>query len=155
MDRESTQVKSKTRHNISIKLINTQIASQFEGDKCRKQIDSINTLTKNITDYGKKLSLARNRIIAHSDKNTYKEGLVLGETSKKDLDNFIGNIQEYCDLVGNLIGVGALDFRCSSSPGDVLDFVVFLSDVKEMLFTTNKNDQQILFANLKDKLSQE
>ncbi|GFO73394.1 hypothetical protein BJAS_P4177 [Bathymodiolus japonicus methanotrophic gill symbiont] len=155
VDRKSTRVNRETRNNISINLINAQIEEQFDGDKWRKQIDSITTLTTNITDYGKKLSPARNRIIAHSDKNTYKKGLVLVETSKKDLDNFIGNIQEYCDLVGNLIGVGALDFRCSSGQGDVLDFVGFLSDVKKMLLTTDEDDQQILFANLKDKLSQE
>ncbi|GFO76218.1 hypothetical protein BPLS_P3865 [Bathymodiolus platifrons methanotrophic gill symbiont] len=155
VDRESTKVKGETCENISINLINAQIKKQFDGDKWRKQIDSITTLTTNITDYGKNLSPARNKFIAHSDKNTYKKGLVLGKTSEKDPDNFIENIQEYCDLVGNLIGVGALDFRCSSCQGDVLDFVCFLSDVKEMLLPTNEDDQQILFANLKDKLSQE
>lgn len=53
--------------------------------------------------------------------------IILGETTEYELDNFLNDIQKYCDLVGEILGKGPLDFSCSSCNGDVHDLINVLN----------------------------
>jgi hypothetical protein len=122
MDPAITKRKNIELENITILLINSQLeaCSLFNSD--------IEKVTESILQYGEKLKPARHKRLAHYDREHQVKGIILGETSEKELLNFIQDIQHYCDLVGNAIGVGPLDFSCSSGTGDVLDLLTFLPD---------------------------
>ena len=148
MDPETTR-KCK---NISIKLITNQVVSYLDKEKeniesLTKEIEKIKSLTKEIENFGADLAPARNKIIAHLDKKSIEDGKALGETTK-EVDDFVKNIQEYCDLVGNITEVGPSDFSCSSTQGDVSSFLCFIGDVKEMVMTKDKKEQEVISASL-------
>lgn len=79
-----------------------------------------------IVEYGEKLKPARDKHIAHFDYAHQIQDTILGETSESELLNFLENMQRYCDLVGEALGVGPLDFSSSGCPGDALDLLKFL-----------------------------
>ena len=83
----------------------------------------VKTLDESIRDYGKRLQPVRNKIVGHSDLETYVTDPVLGAHPKEKLDEFFENLQSYFDVAGVAVGVGPLDFRSSPGPGDVLDLI--------------------------------
>jgi hypothetical protein len=126
MDPAETKVKGQVRENLTIKNINKQLESKGFLSK------DIKDISNNILQYGKKLQSARNKIIAHVDRETYHKRMVLGETTELELNNFLVDIQKYCDLVGVAIKEGPLDFRASSGPGDVLDLIRTLKKIEKI-----------------------
>ena len=120
MDPAETKYKGIVCENITIKLIN-------------KQLEKHNLLNKNIVDvsdkiskYGDNIKPARNKRLAHYDRDSQIKNAILGETSEAELLEFLDSLQEYCDLVGEEIGVGPLAFGGGGCSGDVLDFLKYL-----------------------------
>ena len=62
----------------------------------------------------------RNKIVGHSDLDTYVSDFVLGAHPKEKMDEYFENLQSYFDVAGVAVGVGPLDFRSSPGPGDAI-----------------------------------
>lgn len=122
MDPAITERQGTELENITIQLINNQLEAESLLNS------EIKKITNSIFQYGRKIKPARNKRLAHYDREHQVEEIILGRTTEEEIFNFLFDIQKYCDLVGEAIGVGPLDFSCSSCPGDVLDFLKFLHD---------------------------
>lgn len=120
MDPAETERKGEIFRNVTIQLIDMQL------DKQGLMSSEISSVSTRISSYGDKIIPARNKRIAHYDREHQINNVVLGETSEEDLDQFLDNIQQYCDLVGLAIGVGPLDFSASGCAGDVIDLLKVL-----------------------------
>lgn len=122
MDPAITMRKGIELENITIRLINSQLKanSLFNSE--------IENVTEAILEYGDKIKPARHKRLAHYDREHQVKGIILGQTTEEELVSFMKNIQEYCDLVGNAIGIGPLDFSYSGCSGDVLDLLKYLRD---------------------------
>jgi len=83
-------------------------------------------ISKEKIKYEKKLKPEQNKRLAHYDRDSQINSIILGETSEEELHKFLVNIQAYCDGVGNTIGLGPLDFTGSGCEGDVLDLLKHL-----------------------------
>ena len=129
MDPAFTQKKDKKLENITINLINDQLkaSSLFNSE--------IEDVTKSILSYGEKIKPARHKRLAHYDREHQVNDTILGETTEEELLNFIKDIQKYCDLAGNIIDVGPLDFSSSGCSGDVHDL---LKNLKKQATITNR-----------------
>jgi hypothetical protein len=64
--------------------------------------------------------------LAHFDRAHQISGVVLGQTTEKELEDFLDNLQLYCDEVGRAAGIGPLDFSSSACNGDVSDLLRIL-----------------------------
>ena len=122
MDPAVANRKGKVFENISIKLIN----SQLENEGLMSQ--EISFTSDSLLDYGKKIIPARHKRLAHFDREQHICGAVLGATTQGELEAFLENIQNYCDAVGRVLGLGPLDFSSSSCPGDVHELLRILRD---------------------------
>jgi hypothetical protein len=120
MDPALTKRKRSVLENITIKLID----GQLEG--CRSSNQEIRDLSRDLLEFGEKLKPARNKRIAHYDREHQINNITLGITTEEELFSFLHNIQKYCDEVGIAIGVGPLDFSGSGCKGDVLDLLKYL-----------------------------
>jgi hypothetical protein len=123
MDPAVTKRKGTVLENISIELIN----SQLENEGLMRQ--EISSISDALLAYGKKIVPARNKRLAHFDRDHQISGAILGATTEKELEAFMENIQKYCDAVGRAIGLDPLDFTSSSCPGDVHDLLRVLRDL--------------------------
>lgn len=123
---ESKKVKGISVENICINLIDSQLRTHglisYE----------ISAVSNELIKYGKKLVPARHKRLAHFDREYQVNRIVLGETTKEELICFLVNIQRYCDLVGNIIGSGPLDFSASGCAGDELDLIMVLRKYYEI-----------------------
>ncbi|MBW2035147.1 MAG: hypothetical protein JRI94_16490 [Deltaproteobacteria bacterium] len=122
VDPAVTKRKGTVLENISIDLINSQLEN--EGLMCQE----ISCISDALIEYGKKIVPARNKRLAHLDRDHQISRNVLGATTEEELEVFLENIQKYCDAVGRAIGLGPLDFTDSSCPGDVHDLLRVLRD---------------------------
>ncbi len=122
MDPAVTKRKGTDLENISIDLINSQIEN--EG----LMFQEISCISDSLIEYGKKIVPARNKRLAHLDRDHQISRTVIGATTEEELEVFLENIQKYCDAVGRAIGLGPLDFTDSSCPGDVHDLLRVLRD---------------------------
>lgn len=120
MDLASTRRQGQVLENLTIKLVNEQL---IEHGLMTPDIENV---SDRIRAYGDKLTPARNKRIAHYDREHQINAEVLGETTAQELIQFLQDIQEYCDSVGIAMGVGPLDFTSSSCPGDALDLIKVL-----------------------------
>ena len=91
----------------------------------------IERLDASLTAYGELLKPARNKIIAHSDLEVHVDDISLGAHGEEVMVKFFENLQAYFDAVGNAVGVGPLDFRHTSGPGDAIDLVRKLEGAKD------------------------
>ena len=124
MDPASTKRRNSVLENITIKLIDQQL------EACGVSNKEIRELSLQLLEYGEKIKPARDKRITHFDREHQINCLTLGETTEEELLNFLRNIQQYCDEVGNSIGVGPLDFSGSGCKGDVLDLLKNLRRVQ-------------------------
>lgn len=131
-DPPASKRKDGIRYNITIQLLNQALSW---GGMLSPEISS---LGKEIIEYGKKLKPARDKYIAHFDYENQLRGFVLGETTEAELFKFIEDIQRYCDLVGEAIGDGPLDFSSSGCSGDALDLLKHLHIACEPNFSCKK-----------------
>ena len=120
MDPASTRRRGQVLENLTLKLINEQLVEKG------LMTPEIKSVSDRILIYGDKLTPARNKRIAHCDREHQINAVVLGETPESVLFAFLDDIQRYCDLVGIAVGFGPLDFTSSSCPGDALDLIKIL-----------------------------
>lgn len=120
MDRAETTYKKEVFENITIELINSQL------ECCGLLSKDICDISDRILKYGKEVKPARDKRLAHFDREHQVKGVLLGETTEEELNGFLNDIQSYCDLVGNTIGLGLLDFSASGFSGDALDLLKVL-----------------------------
>jgi hypothetical protein len=120
MDPASAKYKNQIFENITLRLIDEQLASNGLSNQ------SIDDLSAKLKSYGEKIKPARHKRLAHYDRDHQINDITLGETTEADLYEFLLNIQRYCDEAGIAIGVGPLEFSGSGCQGDVLDFLKFL-----------------------------
>lgn len=105
------------KENITIDLINRQLSEE-------ELIDSeVHSLSSALKSFGAKVKPARNKRIAHYDRLSQINGSDLGGTTVAELEGFLINMQEYCDKVGCLVGLGPLDFSGGGCAGDELDLL--------------------------------
>jgi AbiU2 len=76
---------------------------------------------------------ARHKLISHLDKAAVLAAVPLGAHEEDDFREFESNLQRYCDLVGEAVGEGPLDFQASSGPGDALDLLQVLRAGRDAL----------------------
>ena len=114
--------------NMTINLINKQLQEQslYNSD--------IGDTSNSLKSYYLKLKPVRNKRLAHHDRNSHINETVLGETTESELDDFLRDIQVYCDQVGTSIGVGPLDFSGSGCSGDVLDLIKYLRSLEKQSY---------------------
>ncbi|MBC8199954.1 MAG: hypothetical protein ISS67_01945 [Desulfobacterales bacterium] len=122
MDPSETKRKGKILENISIGLINSRLENEGLIS------DEISSTADALLKYGKKIVPARHKRLAHLDRDHQLSKAVLGATTEEELQNFLENIQKYCDTVGRAIGLGPLDFTSSSYAGDVHDLLRVLRE---------------------------
>ena len=95
----------------------------------------IDELDATLRDYGEILKPARDKIVAHIDLQVYTELTALGGHEKQVMMEFLDNVQRYFDAVGNLIGVGPLDFRHTPGKGDAIDLFRLLSKANDSVIS--------------------
>lgn len=117
MDPSTKKIKGIIYETISIELLNIRLSEK------NLLTDQIKKLSSQILAYGDLIKPARNKRIAHFDRDSAVSGIVLGDHDEKSLSDFLANLQQYCDEVGRAIGVGPLDFSASGCKGDVLDLI--------------------------------
>ena len=121
------------RANLTIPYM-TRLIFEDNGLDLNIQAESrikIEELNGQIREYRRLLDPARNRIVAHIDRETYVVQQTLGDHTKEQMDQFFNNIQEYFDEVGNAIGVGPLDFQYVAGDGDVQSLIRVLRNSQQ------------------------
>ncbi|MFD2205783.1 hypothetical protein [Kiloniella antarctica] len=113
MDREEMNGKE----NITIDLINSRLQ---DNNLLNTEIEDT---TAKLKCFGTKISTARNKRLAHFDRKAHFNGQPLGGTSERELLEFLSELQNYCNQVGELIGLGPLDFSCCAIQGDEQDLL--------------------------------
>ena len=109
--------KSQGRENLTMKHIDSLLAENG------LMTDKIKCCSQSILRYSEQLRTARNRLVSHLDKQSVMNGSPIGQHGRDEVEAFFEHLQEYVDAVGTTVGVGPLDFRASSGPGDVTDFL--------------------------------
>lgn len=69
---------------------------------------------------------ARNKLVTHADRDSYLQGNVLGGSSEEAIEQFLLNLQQFNNLVGEAVGEGPLDYQATSCSGDVYDLLQVL-----------------------------
>jgi hypothetical protein len=113
MDRANTDIRGINMENLTIKLIDKQLI------ECSLETKEISLISTRILKYGNKLQPARNKLIAHNDREHQINGKVLGKTSEAELQQFLADIQKYCDLVSEALEIESFDFTSTHFSEDV------------------------------------
>lgn len=71
---------------------------------------------------------ARNRLLAHADRDSVLADLPMGGHPRSEMLAFLNSIQVYCDAVADTLGLLPLDFRSPSGPGDAHDLLKVLRE---------------------------
>ncbi len=96
-----------------------------------KSSDKIGELGKQILVYRSCVKDARNKFLGHRDLAYARDGQPLGEHSFEEYNSFLQNLQDFCDEVGNALGLGPLDYSVSAGKGDVQSLVRILRNAKK------------------------
>lgn len=136
MDPSTKKMKGIEYETISIELLNTQLRKE------NLLTDQIKKLSSQILAYGDLIKPARNKRIAHFDRNSAVSEIVLGDHDEELLSDFLAHLQQYCDEVGRAIGVGPLDFSASGCKGDVRDLIMILRQYFEVAQQTHGTDDR-------------
>lgn len=88
--------------------------------------EKIQNLHDELLEYRYVIVDARNKLIAHSDRDSVLKQDLLGAHKKEEAENFFENMQNFCDEVGCAVGEGPSDFRYLPQKGDVRDLLIVL-----------------------------
>ncbi len=105
------------RENLTVNHINEGLV------RCGLMTQEISALSDSIHLYRETTSELSNRVVAHADKYTALNAMLVGEHSNIELESFMSNVRAYTDAVGIKLGVGPLDYRSQAGSGDVLDLI--------------------------------
>jgi hypothetical protein len=108
------------RSNLTIDYINSKL------NKYNLMTQEIQNLSNLLTNYRSLIKDARNRILSHTDRDTVLLNIAIGAHDATEVSAFFENLQQYCDAVGNAVGIGPLDFRTIPASGDVIDLLMRL-----------------------------
>jgi hypothetical protein len=100
------------RTNLTIEYLDSELV------KAQLMNPDIRNLSGDLTNYRALIKDARNRILSHTDRDAVLSNHRFGAHTKEQVLDFFENLQQYCDAVGNAVGVGPLDFRATPAPGD-------------------------------------
>jgi hypothetical protein len=106
--------------NLTVKYINSLL------EEADLMTTAISDASFGIARYRDLINDSRNKVISHADLATITAGTPIGEHAAADVRAFLDHLYTYVDEVGNAVGVGPLDFRATSGPGDVLDLLRFM-----------------------------
>lgn len=98
---------SMKKDNITVKYI-----LKLVGEEDRKKL-GLDELSKNIHSIGPYIREARNKVIAHHDKNTLLLQKTVGEIPKSVLDSFWDSLQKFVNKVH--------EYYCGQIVGDVVN----------------------------------
>jgi len=117
LDPSISRVGKDVVRNLSVEQIDEEL-KELELFDAKLKIAS-----KTLLKYKKCVKLPRNKLVGHFDLECTRRGRALGKHKEELMHEFLENMQRYCDMVGEKIGLGPLDFSCSSCKGDVFDFL--------------------------------
>ena len=137
-DPPESKRKDGIHYNITVQLLNQAL------ERMGLLSPDISNTGGAIVDYGEKLKPARDKYIAHFDYEHQVQGTLLGETSEPELLKFLDDIQQYCDLVGETLGIGPLDFSFSGCTGDALDLLMHLRRAEEKIQDTRQIQRETI-----------
>jgi hypothetical protein len=103
--------------NLTIDYIDSEVEAS------RAMTQEIKQLSTALSGYKILIKDARNKILSHTDRDAVLSNQQFAAHTKEDVLGFFENLQQYCDAVGEAVGVGPLDFRATPAPGDVLDLL--------------------------------
>lgn len=113
------------RENLTIPNLNGRLKT--EG-LLTQEIDDFSA---ELIRYRELINLSRNRLIAHSDKETIASDLILGVHADYEPDLFFKNLNAYTDAVARQVGEDPLCYGAMPGPGDVLDLIRLLRDARK------------------------
>lgn len=106
--------------NLSVKLINQGLAEYglINGN--------ITDVSDRMDAYRNLINKARNKGLSHFDLKFSLSGETLGVHTSEEVDQFYADLQIYNDEVGEVLGMGPLDFRATPADGDAIDLIAVL-----------------------------
>lgn len=107
------------RHNMSIRNLDRSLS------RAGLRSAAIRAASKGILRYWHLIRLARNKVVAHADRRTFRSRRRLGQHEARDIKDFLASIQHYCDAVGRAVlnWPGELGSTASGDAGVVLSFL--------------------------------
>jgi hypothetical protein len=117
ISRITDPAKDRKRENLSVANINDML------DRAGLLTEEIKRLSEQMIHYRHIISEARNKLLAHLDKETVANDLEIGGHAPEEVTAFFEALYKYCDEVGWVTGQGPLDFRTAAGAGDVLDLI--------------------------------
>ena len=112
------------RENLTVENLWDQLNAVGMIQNGASEIRSSYECVKNYKDFIKD---ARNRLVAHFDKETVLKGEGLGGHDADEVYVFFDNLEIFSDCVGRLVGAGPQSFKWGSpGPGDALDLLKVL-----------------------------
>jgi AbiU2 len=106
--------------NLTVAAIDTMLA------EAGLITDAIKNCSTGMHRYRELIKPARDKLIAHLDRDTVLAAKTLGEHSPEEARGFFDNLHRYIDEVGIAIGVGPLDISGTGASGDALDLLKVL-----------------------------
>jgi hypothetical protein len=148
---------AKSRIKKDVNLENFTVHNLYETinwSKCTKR--KLENLVVRIDSFREYLKPARNKILAHSDKETKMSGAQLGEFPEGEDSQFIANVEEICNLMyAECFGIIFGDIGVTIA-GDVHDFMKMIGKAAtyDELFKASTGEERVkLFELLRSKLS--
>ncbi len=148
---------AKSRIKKDVHLENFTIHNLYENinwSKCTKR--KLENLVIRIDSFREYLKPARDKILAHPDKETKMSGARLGAFPEEEGIQFIANVEEICNLMhAECFGIIFGDIGVTIA-GDVHDFIKMIGKaaVYDDLFEASTGEETIrLFDLLRSKLS--
>lgn len=93
----------------------------------------IEALLKKLQTYrSSHIDLPRHKVVAHADRELLRNPNPLGEHTPREFEDFLENLQRFCDLVGTAVEEGPLDFCSQPERGDVVDLIRKLRRLKQI-----------------------
>lgn len=106
--------------NLSVDYVLAQLDSLDLSTEAIGQIaDDINLYSKNTLE-------ARNKLVAHRDRDTILNPRPPKEWPKIEATQFVRNINSFCNLVAVQLELEPLDFLATPAKGDAIDLIKFL-----------------------------
>jgi hypothetical protein len=90
--------------------------------------DEIRAITARMKRYRDLVVKSRHWMISHLDLTAVMAEESVGAHDKEDWADFLSSMYKYTDVVGSAVGVGPLDYKGASGPGDANDLIMHLEN---------------------------
>ena len=133
---------------------NFTIAYLFENiDWPANVVIDLERLNNRVKKFSGNIKGARNKLLAHFDKNTFLSGAILGKFTKGDDEKFIAALEEMCNVFHKASFDCIFGDIIVSKTGDVLDLKKSLEEAiafKKLFKESKGEEKQKLFNYLRD-----